>query len=78
MPFHKALLQGIRNHMAWCRAKKEDVGFGLAGQCPFCSTPGGQIKRGWLNSQGFGNASFECRTCHRWWSWSRKPKAVTV
>ncbi len=49
MPFHKALLNGIKDQIAWSRAKREDVGFGLAGVCPHCGHRNNRLLVGWYN-----------------------------
>jgi hypothetical protein len=79
MPFHKALLNGIKDQLAWSRAKREDVGFGLAGVCPHCGHRNNRLLVGWYNEMaGTGKGQWECRICLRRWTWSRKPKAVTA
>lgn len=74
MQFHRTILNGIREQLAWSRSQRESVGFGTAGVCPTCNTPNARLLAGWYNGTGAAKAQFRCIVCNKSWTFSRKPK----
>lgn len=68
------LSERLRELLNWFRSRKEDVGWGVAGQCPHCNSTQARLINGWQNNQGFGKAQFWCLTCDKIFTWRRLPK----
>jgi hypothetical protein len=66
------MMKALKQKIKWCQASSEDVGYGLADQCPSCSGKRNYLLAGWWNPvTALGLTKWQCKTCRHIWIWSR-------